>query len=128
MLYLASPYSHSDPAVRQARFEAACRAAAALMLRGHRVFSPIAHSHPIATLGNLHVTDHDFWMRQDAGFLHAARAVVVLALEGWTSSAGIQHELESARRRNLPIGMMTSPEHAVTGAAGGLFDLEALRT
>ena len=28
MIYLASPYSHSDPAVREQRYEAACQAAA----------------------------------------------------------------------------------------------------
>ncbi|GIW55540.1 MAG: hypothetical protein KatS3mg082_1944 [Nitrospiraceae bacterium] len=34
MIYLASPYSHPDPAVREERFHAACRAAAALLLAG----------------------------------------------------------------------------------------------
>jgi len=34
MIYLASPYSHPDPAVRAERYRAACRATAALLLAG----------------------------------------------------------------------------------------------
>ncbi len=34
MIYLASPYSHPDVAVREARFHAACRAAAEFMRDG----------------------------------------------------------------------------------------------
>jgi hypothetical protein len=44
MIYLASPFTHDDPAVRQQRFEAACRAAAILISQGKTVFSPIMRS------------------------------------------------------------------------------------
>jgi hypothetical protein len=51
LVYLASPYTHADKAVMEDRFRAACRYAACLMRRGINVFSPIAHSHPIAQFG-----------------------------------------------------------------------------
>ncbi len=51
MIYLASPYSHDDPAVRQERFDAACRAAAELVRQGKTVFRPVAHSHAICRYG-----------------------------------------------------------------------------
>ena len=51
MIYLASPYSHPDTAVRELRFREACRAAAELIRRGHAVFSPIAHGHSISLAG-----------------------------------------------------------------------------
>ena len=41
MIYLAAPYSATDPAVEQQRYDAVCRAAAALMRRGMEIFSPI---------------------------------------------------------------------------------------
>jgi hypothetical protein len=63
MIYLASPYSHPDPAVRQERYEAVCQAAAELISRGHIVFSPVAHSHTIATYGL--PGDWEFWQRTD---------------------------------------------------------------
>jgi hypothetical protein len=43
MTYLISPYSHFDPVIREERFRAACRAAAALVRVGRAVFSSIAH-------------------------------------------------------------------------------------
>lgn len=48
MIYLASPYSHADPAVQRHRYKEAQRATAEMMIEGRVVFSPIAHSHPIA--------------------------------------------------------------------------------
>jgi Domain of unknown function (DUF1937). len=50
MIYLASPYSHPDPLVREARFDAACRAMADLVHAGQIVFSPIVHGHPLGAL------------------------------------------------------------------------------
>jgi hypothetical protein len=51
MIYVISPYSHPDLAVRQRRFDAACRAAAALARDGHLVISPIVHGHPLVEHG-----------------------------------------------------------------------------
>lgn len=51
MIYLASPYTHPDPAVRQRRFDAACRAAAQMIRAGSMVFSPVVHSHPLTHYG-----------------------------------------------------------------------------
>ena len=47
MIYLASPYTDLNPAVREARFQAACRSAAERMRTGHVVLCPVAHSHPL---------------------------------------------------------------------------------
>jgi hypothetical protein len=40
MTYLATAYSHPDPAVMEQRFDLACRIAGSLMARGEIVFSP----------------------------------------------------------------------------------------
>ena len=53
MIYLAVPYSHADPAVRVARFDAVNKVAAKMMRDGLHVFSPISHTHPIALAGDL---------------------------------------------------------------------------
>ena len=47
MIYLASPCSHPDPAVREQRYQAACRAVAALLHERRLVFSPIVNGHPL---------------------------------------------------------------------------------
>jgi len=101
-LYLASPYSHNDPEVRQIRFHAACRKAAQLMRDGHCVFSPIAHSHPI----DLHFgapESGDFWKRQDIPVLRHAAKLVVLTLEGWQQSKGVAWEIALANELQIPV-------------------------
>jgi hypothetical protein len=67
MVYLASPYSHPDPAVREQRFHAACRATAALLRAGCVVFSPIVHSHALVAHGV--PTDWAFWQHADRRIL-----------------------------------------------------------
>jgi hypothetical protein len=67
MIYLASPYSHPDAEVRERRFDAACRAAAALICQGKTIFSPIAHSHAICRYGV--PLDWRFWQRHDRRYL-----------------------------------------------------------
>jgi hypothetical protein len=102
LVYLASPYSHPDPAVREGRFQEVCRAAAHLMRAGLHVFSPIAHTHPVALAGSL-PSGWEYWRGYDDAVLSACRALVVLAMEGWESSRGVAGEVEIARELGIPI-------------------------
>ena len=101
MIYLASPYSHPDPAVRDERFHAVCRAAAALLRAGHAVLSPIAHSHALARHGL--PTEWSFWSRYDLEMLARCDQVVVLMLPGWQESAGVREEIRIARELGKPV-------------------------
>ena len=101
MLYLASPYSHPDPAVRLQRYEAACRAAATLLHAGPAVYSPIVHSHPLVAHGL--PTDWSFWSRFDQPFLEIADGMVVLMLVGWRDSVGVREELRIAEEIGIPV-------------------------
>jgi hypothetical protein len=94
MIYLASPYSHPDSDVREQRFEAACAAAAALMRAGHRVFSPIAHGHPLTR--HSVPGDWTFWEPHARWHLERCDEVVVLMLDGWNESAGVLSEIAIA--------------------------------
>ncbi|GIW90181.1 MAG: hypothetical protein KatS3mg109_0613 [Pirellulaceae bacterium] len=111
LVYLASPYSHADPQVRQARYQAACRAAAWLIGQGHLVFSPIAHSHGITQHGL--PVDWDFWEEHDRRMLVACDRVVVLMLPGWRESLGVQAEVAIARELGKPLAYL-SPDLATT--------------
>lgn len=93
MIYLASPYSHPDPAVMQARFEAVRAAAATLLLRGVPVYAPIVHGHAIATAHQL-PTDFDFWMNHCRAMLDRATGLSVLMLHGWSESRGVTAEIK----------------------------------
>ena len=104
-LYLASPYTHPSPTIREERFQAACRATAKLMLEGRCVFSPISHSHPVDTcIGT--PQSGDFWKMQDVPILRHASELVVLKLDGWEQSSGIKWEIELARNLHIPVTFM----------------------
>lgn len=108
MIYLASPYSHHDAAVRQHRFEEACRAAAALLKAGLAVFSPIAHSHPIAAHGL--PTSWEYWSRLDREYLARCDVLAVLTLPGWRESIGVQGEIAIAGELGLPVVFVSPAE------------------
>ena len=103
--YLASPYTHHSSLVREARFIAVCKAAAELMRSGKVIFSPIAHSHPI----DLHFDrpeSGDFWKNQDIQILRHASELIVLKLDGWIDSKGIQWEVHMAHELGIPVTYM----------------------
>lgn len=102
MIYLATPYSHSDPNVREQRFKIAAIIAGKLMSKGLIVFSPIAHTHPIAIFCNLPL-DFDYWMKFDYDFIDKCDKVIVAKLDGWETSKGVQAEIAIAKRLGKPV-------------------------
>jgi hypothetical protein len=83
----------------ESRYGIATNVAAQLIERGLIVFSPITMTHPIdkilakegVTLGS------DYWVRFDELFMRACSKMIVLTLEGWQQSHGIQREIEFFR-------------------------------
>jgi len=104
MIYLASPYSHPDPAVRQRRFEAACQATARMIRDGRPVFCPVVHSHPLTRHGL--PGDWRFWERYDRVYMASSREFAILALVGWKESQGIRAEVRIARELGMPFWLI----------------------
>jgi len=97
--YVASPYSHPDAAIRQLRYEAA-RHFVAWCLNAHDwVYSPIVHCYDLALANSLR-TDADFWRLYNVAMLGQARALYVLAIDGWETSKGVTFE------RTVALDMM----------------------
>ena len=94
-IYLACPYSHPDPAVRQQRFEEVNKFAAKLMGAGLTVYSSISHTHPIALAGDL-PKGWDYWQRLDREFMRACSTLVILDLPGTKESVGVRGEIDLA--------------------------------
>jgi hypothetical protein len=106
LTYLASPYSHPSPEMMHTRFELVTKAAAWLILyMKWNVFCPITHSHPLATLGELR-GDWPFWKKIDTEYLSVSERLVVLELDGWRTSTGVQAEIEIARKNGIEIHYM----------------------
>ena len=101
MIYLASPYSAPANWLREMRFHDVCRYAAKMMREGLHVFSPIAHSHPLAAYGLTGAWA--FWEAQDREFLSMCSELWVLMLPGWEASTGVTAEIAIANELGLPI-------------------------
>lgn len=101
MIYLASPYSHPCPTIREARFHAVCRMAALLMRQGQVVFAPIVHGHPLVDHGL--PTEWPFWERFDREHLRRCDELVVLTLDGWRESVGVTAEIRIAGELGKPV-------------------------
>lgn len=109
LTYLASPYTHRDPKVREKRYFLACEAAARLMEKGELVFSPIAHTHQIGLCMGRE-TEHGFWMRQDIAILRKCEQLYVLCIEGWDKSRGVNEEIHLAHRLGIPVKYLKMEE------------------
>lgn len=103
--YLASPYSKHPGGLDEA-FKEVCRAAAVLIRAGVRVYSPIAHTHPIALHGSIDPYDHGIWLPADEPFMHGACGLIVLRAESWEQSYGISVEIAQFENAGKPIVYM----------------------
>ena len=100
--YLATPYSRYPRGTSEA-FKDASKIAAQLLCAGLKVYSPIAHTHPIAVYGALDLLDHSIWLPFDEAMMEVASVLIVAQLEGWEESKGVAHEVKFFADRGKPI-------------------------
>lgn len=91
MIYLASPYTHKDPAVMQYRYECTQQALHYLLERKQWAYSPIVMCHPLAQRFTLPV-DHTYWLEFDHKMIELLPRFMILRLDGWELSEGIKKE------------------------------------
>ncbi len=98
--YLASPYSHKDRKVMDARIDAVHEAAIWCFHRRIPVFSPILYTtffEKVFSAG-----DTEFWLGFDRPFMVACGGIIILTLPGWLQSNGIKAEVALFREMNKP--------------------------
>ncbi len=100
--YLATPYSKYAGGI-DAAFAMACRTAAALLKAGLPVFSPIAHSHPIAVHGEIDPYNHSIWLPADRSMMESALALIVYCESGWLDSFGMWEEIKEFKKAGKPV-------------------------
>lgn len=100
--YLGSPYSKFPGGLHRAHFEV-CLEAARLIAAGIPVFSPISHTHPIAHFSFMDPLDHSIWLSADEPIMHAAHGIIVLTLDSWAQSFGLQKEIDWFANEGRPI-------------------------
>jgi hypothetical protein len=104
LVYLASPYTHANPAVREARFVEVVMCRGWLMNNVKDVFfyAPIGDCHSIALRCKL-PGDWNFWAALDECIISRCDEVWVLCIEGRKKSKGVNAELAIAARLGLPV-------------------------
>lgn len=100
--YLASPYTHADPFVREQRYLRALEVLKCLTLSGLTYYSPVVHFHPLAKLYGL-AADHPEFYRHGLKMLDGSVGMDVLRLEGWHLSRGIKAEVTRAASQGKSI-------------------------
>ncbi|KKN74528.1 hypothetical protein LCGC14_0389450 [marine sediment metagenome] len=101
-IYLASPYSHKNPSVRQLRHNFAAVAVAALMRKQAIVFSPILHDHDLAQRCML-PTNFPFWQKHSQVFIYHSAEVYILCINGVAKSEGVAAERRYAEDEGIPV-------------------------
>ena len=103
--YLASPYSKYSSGNEEAFQEVALQTGL-LVQAGVPVFSPIAHTHPIALYAGMDPLDHTIWLPCDRPMMDAAGGIIVCMMDGWRESYGVAHEIEVFRAAGKPVVFM----------------------
>lgn len=116
--YLASPYSHPEMDVVERRVQQTQLASLWLIHHGWVVYSPILHWHSTAGAYGVGTTARD-WIRQNETMLRDAKeGLMLLQLEGWRESLGVQMELDLALELALPIREISPTYNPVTDTVG----------
>jgi len=102
MIYLASPYSHKDPAVIWERYRAVAKYTTQQLRKGEIIFSPIVYCHQLAVQFGL-TGGWDFWEDFDKEFISKSTEVRVYTLSGWDTSVGVTAEIKIAGELGIPI-------------------------
>ncbi len=119
MIYLATSYSHPDPAKRAARASIASECAAWLMQGGWSVVSPLSMGHAIWSACPELQADFAAWREPCLRMLEMSDAVAVLLLDGIRESVGVAAEIDHARKLGIPLNQikLASDTAAQNGAS-----------
>jgi len=101
--YLATPYSRYADGMEAAFEHAAALVGRLLSERSWPVYSPIAHTHPVAKFGKLDPLDHGIWLPFDELMMWRCDYCLVAEMAGWEKSYGIGHEIEWFAVRGKPV-------------------------
>jgi hypothetical protein len=112
LAYLASPYSHDDPAVRHARYRETRTAWARLTTMHIHCISPIVMCHELAVEEKL-PWDAVYWRELNSRLFFSCLRTFVLALDEWEKSKGVGEELRWSAHMNRPTYIVTCGEKVI---------------
>lgn len=105
LIYAATPYSKYHAGVEHA-FQDAASIMGVLVKRGLKVYSPICHTHPIAIYGGIDPGLHDIWLPFDEALMDVSDALLIIKMQGWDASYGIEYEVDYFSEDGKPIFLL----------------------
>lgn len=102
LIYVGTPYTRYVGGI-EAAFQDACKLTARLLREGLKVYSPIAHTHPIAIHGGIDPLDLSVWLPFDAAIMAKSDTMLIGKLPGWLISTGVQYEISVFSGAGKPI-------------------------
>lgn len=124
-IYIAGPYTHDDPSVKQMRFNRLTEYAAYLVHEGYNVFSPITSSHPLHYCGIEGEYEPEktewpqdpvppvSWRDMDRRTILGCNELHVLMIPGWSISVGVSDEIAWAKLNAIPVRYISSDDYGV---------------
>ena len=115
-IYIASPYTHPDPRIRQDRYLQASYYVVQLLSQRKFPYSPIVANHHLAMEFGLKHKAVD-WMAYNFAMLSSAKELHVLALDGWNESLGVTAEINfwRAARQGEPFHLIETRHQSSRG-------------
>lgn len=101
--YLATPYHHQKPEIREERVRIAQLLTADLVSRGMHVFCPIAYGSLLRAQPAIQEWNHEDWMAFDLPFLAKCDILLIAKMHDWHKSRGIQQERNFAAKAGIPV-------------------------
>ena len=102
MYYLASPYSNSDPLIKEQRYLSVVYYGSLLTKMGYTLIEPIGMSVPASQKFDL-PDGYEFWKERDRLFISRCDGIMVMQMPGVDESVGVQDEIKYAKSLGLPV-------------------------
>lgn len=109
--YLAVPYQGSEEE-KKYRTELSLKATTAFLRQGIHVFSPVVYVNKIAEELGLSSLEkrREIIMPYLFDFLKVSKGLILIQLEGWKESWGVQQELVFCHENHIPVFTMLADE------------------
>lgn len=102
LCYTATPYTKYAQGMDQAYMDA-CEVLWWLNCAGVNTYSPIAYTHPLASVWGVDKANGAFWLDFDQAMMKVCDALVVVMMDGWEESEGVALEIAEFLNAGKPI-------------------------
>lgn len=103
IIYVASPYNHSDKNVIERRMKIVNRYCADLFNEGYTFISPLSTGHAFVTEKPDIDTSFEHFKEWCENLMTISTEIHIICQDGWDVSNGVKFEIEYAKNNNLTI-------------------------